>query len=202
MHDESAFARVFSDSFSVFIGEVVSGAGDSPDGSVTIPGAHPLVPRARSTGATMTIAEDLTAELRDAMRKRDKPRLNVIRQVQTEVAVATTAEGFEGEADDALYRSVIASYVKKMNKARLEFESAGERGAERAEALAFEIDYLSRWLPSTLGEEATRALVRSKIAELDADPKATGRVIGEVMRSGEELDGSLVARLVREELGT
>ena len=150
----------------------------------------------------MTIREQFADELKDAMRQRDKPRLNVIRQVETEVKVATAAEGFTGEADDELYRTVIASYVKKMNKARGEFEAAGERGAERAAALAWEVEYLSRWLPRTLDETETRQLVRQTIGEIGAEgPAAVGRIIGTVMKSGAELDGSLVARLVREELG-
>jgi uncharacterized protein YqeY len=150
----------------------------------------------------MTIKDDLAEELKDAMRNRDKPRLNVIRQVQTEVAVAASAEGFSGDANDDLYLSVIASYVKKMNKARKEFESAGDRGAERAAGLQYEVDYLSRWLPSQLDEDATRELVRATITEVGAtDPKQIGQVTGAVMRSGAAVDGSLVARLVREELG-
>lgn len=150
----------------------------------------------------MTIKDELAEELKDAMRNRDKPRLNVIRQVQTEVAVATSAEGFSGDADDDLYVGVIASYVKKMDKARQEFEAAGERGAERAAGLEYEVEYLSRWLPTKLGEDETRSLVKATIAELGVDdPKQMGRVIGAVMKAGGGLDGSLVSRLVREELG-
>jgi hypothetical protein len=151
----------------------------------------------------MTIHEELAAELRDAMRTRDRRRMDVIRQVETELARARTEPGFHGEVDDALYRRVIAAYTKKMDKARLEFEAAGERGRAQAEKLAFEIDYLKRWQAQTLDEEATRALVRSAIAELGAgDAKAVGRVIGQVMKAGAgTLDGALVNRLVREELG-
>jgi uncharacterized protein YqeY len=150
----------------------------------------------------MTIKEELAAELKDAMRTRDKARLNVIRQVQTEISMATSAEGFVGEADDGLYTSVIGGYVKKMDKARREYEAAGERGADRAEALRYEVEYLSRWLPQKLGEDETRRLVRSTIADLGAtDPKQVGQVTGAVMRSGRDLDGALVAMLVREELG-
>lgn len=150
----------------------------------------------------MPIKDQFADELKDAMRQKDKPRLNVIRQVQTEVAVATSAEGFTGEADDELYQGVIASYVKKMDKARKEFEAAGERGAERAAALAYEIEYLARWLPEKLDEDDTRVIVRDTIAQLGVEgPGAVGRVIGTVMKSNAELDGSLVSRLVREELG-
>jgi uncharacterized protein len=151
----------------------------------------------------MTIKDELADELKDAMRAQDKPRRDVIRQVETEVAVARSQPGFEGEADDELYRSVIASYVKKMEKARDEYLEIGERGAAMAEKLGFEVQYLSRWLPTKLDEAATRELVRAAIVELGVagDPKATGRVIGQVMKTnGQDLDGGLVNRLVREEL--
>jgi hypothetical protein len=144
----------------------------------------------------------LTIELKAAMRERDKPRINVIRQIETEVSLAKSAPGFSGEADDELYLKTIESYVKKMDKARLEYEAAGARGRDNADKLAYEIAYLDRWLPDKLDEEQTRALVLQTIAELGADdPKMTGRVIGQVMRSGQEVDGALVNRLVREELG-
>lgn len=137
------------------------------------------------------------------MRSRDRRRLDVIRQVETELARARTEPGFHGEVDDALYQRVIAAYVKKMDKARLEFEAAGERGRPQAEKLAFEIEYLKRWRSQALDEEATRALVRQAISDLGAaDPKMVGRVVGQVMKAAAgQADGALVNRLVREELG-
>jgi len=150
----------------------------------------------------MSVKDELSQALKDAMKAGDRPTVNVIRQVQTEVSVAKSAPGFSGEIDDDFYVATIGSYVKKMAKAKREFEDAGERGQAQADKLAFEIEYLSRWLPESLGEDETRALVRSAIEELGAsDPKMAGRVIGHVMKSGTEVDGSLVNRLVREELG-
>ncbi|MCP4306343.1 MAG: GatB/YqeY domain-containing protein [bacterium] len=150
----------------------------------------------------MGIQQELAAELKDGMKTRDKARTSVIRQIQTEVAVAKSAPGFKGEVDDALYKSTIVSYVKKMEKARVEFEGLGERGAEQAEKLAYEVEYLSRWTPSLPGEDETRKIVRSVIDELGVDdPKMMGRVMGHIMKSDVELDGGLVNRLVREELG-
>ena len=151
----------------------------------------------------MTIAEQLSAELKDAMKAKDGPRRDVIRQVQTEVATARSEPGFSGEVDDALYVRVIASYVKKMDKSRAEYADLGERGAAMAEKLGFEVEYLSQWLPKKLGEDETRALVRAAIEELgvSGDEKAAGRVTGHLMKShGKDLDGGLVNRLVREEL--
>jgi uncharacterized protein YqeY len=151
----------------------------------------------------MSIHEELKTELVAAIRERDKARSNVIRQIETEVSVVKSAPGFTGEIDDALYEKTIAAYVKKMNKARQEFEAAGERGAEQAAKLAYEVDYLQRWLPKTLDADATRALVKAAITELAVDdPKMVGRVTGHVMKSGQALDGGLVGRIVREELGS
>ncbi len=150
----------------------------------------------------MSIQQELADELHAAIKERDTARSNVIRQVETEVAVAKSAPGFKGKIDDGLYKKTIVSYVKKMDKARKEFEAAGERGAAQAAKLAYEVEYLSRWTPTALGEDETRSLVREAVAELGVDdPKMVGRVMGHIMKSGAELDGGLVNRLVREELG-
>lgn len=150
----------------------------------------------------MTIQQDLAEARVAAMKRGDRATLNVIRQVESEVAVAKSAPGFSGEVDDDLYRSTMAAYVKRMDKARAEYEGLGERGQPHAEGLAFEIEYLLQFLPESLSEDETRALVRRAIADLGAeDPKMKGRVIGAVMKSAEEVDGALVARIVGEELG-
>ncbi len=151
----------------------------------------------------MSIAEELAAELTDAIRTRDRRRSDVIRSIQTEISIAKSAPGFSGDVDDDLCRRVIASYSKKMTKARDEFQAAGERGAAQAAKLAFEVEYLARWLPQALGEEETRAIVAEAIAELGVDdPKLGGKVTGHIMKSGDDrLDGALVNRLVREALG-
>ena len=151
----------------------------------------------------MSIQDELANELNDAMRSKDARRRDVIRQIQTEIATARSEPGFKGDLDDALYQKVIGSYVKKMDKSRAEYESYGDRGVEMADKLAFEVEYLSRWLPTRLDEEATRRLIEEAITELGVagDEKAAGRVTGHLMKTrGDDLDGGLVNRLVREAL--
>jgi uncharacterized protein len=151
----------------------------------------------------MSIHEELSTELRDAMRQRDRRRLDVIRQVETEVSRAKSEPGFVGEADDTLYLRVIASYIKKMDKARDEFATAGERGKDNVDKLTFEIDYLARWLPKGADEGTVKEVIRVALMELRAsDPKQAGQVIGHIMKNGPKgLDGAVVSRLVREALG-
>lgn len=150
----------------------------------------------------MSIEQDLSNELKDALRAGDAARKDVIRAVQTEAARAKSEPGFSGDIDDAFYEKVIGSFVKKMDKSRREYEELGERGEQMAAKLRFEVDYLNRWLPQLLDEDATRRLVREAIATTGAsDPKEAGKVVGFIMKSHKgEVDGGLVNRLVRADL--
>lgn len=149
------------------------------------------------------IRDELKAAFTDAMKSGDTRRRDVIRQVNAEVALRKAEPGWDGDDGDDFYREVIAAYVKKMDKARREYEDLGERGAAMVDQLAFEVDYLSQWLPSKLGEDETRALVERTIDDLgvSGDPKAAGRVTGAIMKEHrDDVDGALVNRLVREAL--
>ncbi|VAW04243.1 hypothetical protein MNBD_ACTINO02-2536 [hydrothermal vent metagenome] len=149
----------------------------------------------------MSISEEIRAELTDAMKAKDKPRLAALRAIQTEAATAKTEAGFDGEDGDEFYLGIISAFVKRAAKSKKEFEAAGERGAAHAAALGYEVEYLSRWLPDTADAEAEiRGHVDAAIAEFGKDPKMMGRIIGHVMQCGEGFDGALVSTIVRERL--
>ena len=149
----------------------------------------------------MSIEDRLREDQKTAMKAGDKATLNVVRSVRSEVATAQTAPGFAGEVDDEMYLATIATYVKRISKAKAEYDGMGEAGAERADAIQFELDYLAQFLPQKLDEAATKELVDAAIADMGAGPDTpAGQVVGAVMRSGKELDGALVNKLVREAL--
>jgi len=151
----------------------------------------------------MTIEQRLIQEQTAAMKAKDKPKLSAIRSVRNEVSLAKAAPGFSGEVDDDLLTKTIATYVKQITRAKAEYDAMGESGRGQSEKLGFEIDYLSQYLPSTLDEAATAALVDRIISELGAEPGSpVGRVIGAVMSSGEAVDGAIVNRIVNEKLET
>ncbi len=151
------------------------------------------------------IKDELKEELKDAMRAGDDRRRNVIRLIESEADKARTAPEFDGEVDDAFYVNVIDGFVKRNRKSLQEYEELGDDGKATVAKLKWEIEYLSRWLPDKLSPEETLILVRASIAELGAsEPKDVGRVIGHVMKSHpdkDQLDGSMVAQIVRAALG-
>jgi uncharacterized protein YqeY len=149
----------------------------------------------------VSIKQELAAELKAGMKARDRGRIDVIRQISSEIDRAVTAPGFDGEADDDLYLRTIAAYAKKMSKALTEYEGYGERGEEAAAKLRFEVEYLGRWLPKGPSEAEIATIVDAAVAETGAtDIKQMGQVMGHIMKSHAGLDGGIVNRLVRQRL--
>ena len=147
----------------------------------------------------MVLADDLSSALKDAMKAKDKPKLDAIRQIQTEIAKKKAEKG--EEVNDDLVLGVISSYVKKMIKAVEEYQSLGDRGQEMAEKIQFEIDFLRSYLPEQISEEEVEKIVDEVLSELgDVDISQMGRVIGAVMAKGDGIDGSVVSKIVKNKL--
>ena len=147
----------------------------------------------------MALADDLSMALKDAMKAKDKPKLDAIRQIQTEIAKKKAEKG--EEVNDDLVLGVISSYVKKMIKAVEEYQSLGDRGQEMAEKIQFEIDFLRSYLPEQISEEEVEKIVDDVLSELgDVDISQMGRVIGAVMAKGDGIDGSVVSKIVKNKL--
>ena len=147
----------------------------------------------------MALADDLSSALKDAMKAKDKPKLDAIRQIQTEIAKKKAEKG--EEVSDDLVLGVISSYVKKMIKAVEEYQSLGDRGQEMAEKIQFEIDFLSTYLPEQLSDEEVEKIVDEVLSELgDVDISQMGRVIGAVMAKSDGIDGSIVSKIVKDKL--
>ena len=150
----------------------------------------------------MAIEEQLDEALKHAMRTRDQPTMDVVRMLKARVAERRTAKGFTGQIDDALLLEVIAAYRKQLQKALVEFEKVGERGAAHASQLRFELEFVERYLPKGMDEAALRALVRERLDALKiADAKQVGRLVGDVMKTHKgQVEAADVKRVAEEML--
>ena len=57
----------------------------------------------------MALADDLSTALKEAMKAKDKPKLDAIRQIQTEIAKKKSEKG--EEVNDELVLGVISSWL-------------------------------------------------------------------------------------------
>jgi uncharacterized protein YqeY len=132
----------------------------------------------------MSIEQDLDQKLKQALREKDQPTLDVVRMVKSKIQERRTAKGFSGTVDDALITEVIAAYRKQMQKAIEEYEKLGDKGKAQVEKLRFEVTFCESYLPKSMSEEELRALVQERIASLGvADVKQVGRLVGDVMKT-------------------
>lgn len=148
----------------------------------------------------MGLEEALTDTLRQAIKEQDMRTAAVVRMLKTRLMERRTAKGFAGTVDDALVLDVIGAYRKQLQKALVDYEKAGERGAAQADALRFEIAFCERYLPRGLDAAALRRLVGERLAALGVtDPKQVGRVVGDVMKTHKgQVEAADVKRIAEE----
>ena len=131
----------------------------------------------------MSIEADLKAGQIAAMKAKDTATANVIKMIRTKVTEKRTAKGFSGEVNDELYVQVIGAYKKSLEKARIEFVKAGEKGANSVADLDHEIAYCQRFLPQPMTEEEVRVAAQAAIGEMgEVNAKMAGRIVGAVMK--------------------
>ena len=148
----------------------------------------------------MPLEQTLNEQLTRAMKEKDTRTANVLRMIKTRLQERRTSKGFGGTVDDALVLEVIGAYRKQLQKALGEFEALGERGAEQAGELRFEVAFCEGFLPKGMEEAAVRALVAERVAALGiADPKQVGRLVGDVMKTHKgQVEAADVKRIAEE----
>ncbi len=151
-----------------------------------------------------TLEAKLREQLTAAMKAKDARTANLIRMINTKIMERRTAKGFTGEVDDALILDVIGTYKKSMEKARVDYVNAGERGKEQVAELDFEVEWCSKLLPQGMTEAELRDAVAKAVSELpQKDPKMAGRVVGAVKKQfGDRADAGIVKKLADELLST
>jgi uncharacterized protein YqeY len=132
----------------------------------------------------MALEQELNERLTRAIKDKDARTADTLRMVKTKLQERRTAKGFSGQVDDALVLDVIGAYRKQLQKALVEFEKVGERGAGQAAQLQFEIALCEGYLPKGLDEAALRSLVGERLRSLGiTDAKQVGRLVGDVMKT-------------------
>ena len=150
----------------------------------------------------MSLERELTDRLTQAIKTKDAPTADVVRMIKTRLQERRTAKDFSGTINDTVVLEVIGAYRKLLQKAIAEYEKLGERGAEQAAKLRFEMGFCEGYLPKGLDEAAVRALVQERIRALGiADAKQVGRLVGDIMKTHKgQVEAADVKRMAEEML--
>ena len=141
---------------------------------------------------------DLEAELKNAMRARDRLRLDALRMVLTTIKLAEVDK--KGPLEDTDIANILMKEIKSLNET-IEDAKRAER-EDLIEPLETKISILEEYLPAGLSEEEIRSLIAVTIQETGAaSVQQMGMVMGKLIpQTKGRADGKLVSKLVREML--
>ena len=147
----------------------------------------------------MSLLEQLTADMKTAMKAKDKVTLGVVRMVKSSVSNEQIKLGHDLTADEEL---AVLSRELKQRVEEMESYKAADR-TDLAEEIQGQIDVLKSYMPAQMSEEEVVAVVKETIAEVGATSKADlGKVMGALMPKVKgKADGKLVNQTVQTLLG-
>ena len=123
----------------------------------------------------MSLKEQLTEDMKAAMRAREPARLGAIRLLLAAIKQKEVDE--RTELDDAAIVTVIDKMLKQRRDSISQYESAGRQ--DLADAEKFEASLLSDYMPAGLSSAEVDTAVNAAIAETDAiGPGDMGKVMG------------------------
>ncbi|MBD3306474.1 GatB/YqeY domain-containing protein [candidate division KSB3 bacterium] len=148
----------------------------------------------------MTLKDQLTDDMKTAMKQKDKIRLATIRLVRSAIKNREIETG--QELNDAEVIQVISTLVKQHHDSIEQFQQGGREELVAKEQA--ELAILETYLPEQLSTEELQALVQEAIAAVDATSmKEMGRVMKYIMPKVQgKADGKVVNQLVKEQLSS
>ena len=156
------------------------------------------IPSTEPTGYAMTLKQQLTDDMKAAMKSGDKDSLGVIRLINAAIKQKEVDERVE--LDDAAVLAVLDKMVKQRKDSVTQYEAAAREdlaAIERAEIVVIE-----RYLPAKLDEAAILAAIDAAIAQTGASGAADmGKLMGVLkpLLAG-QADMGLVSKLVKKAL--
>ena len=143
----------------------------------------------------MSLKEQLTNDMKEAMKNHEKDRLAVIRMVRGAIRQQEIAGQKELGDEDVI--AVLSKEVKMRKDSLEEFKKGGRE--DLVEKTQAEIDVLMPYLPAQLSEEEVRELVKAAVEQTGATTgKDMGKVMGVLMPKVKgRADGKMVNTIVR-----
>lgn len=140
----------------------------------------------------MSVKQQLTEDMKQAMRERDMFRLGTIRYALSEIK---NAEIDQGELNDEQIQKLLISQVKKMKDAIEDFKKGNREDLIEDEEKRIAV--IQAYLPQQLSDEELRTVVEEVIAQ--SGITEVGPLTGKVMQAVKgQADGGRVSVMVRE----
>ena len=147
----------------------------------------------------MSLRDQIQADMKQAMKNKEGPRLEVLRFLQSAIK-NKEIEVRPNELTDKDTMAVITKQVKQRKESIAQFKEAGRDGLVKKES--FEISVLETYLPQQMSREQVEKIISEVIAAVGATSiKQMGTVMKEVLaKTAGAADGKLVSEIVKSKL--
>lgn len=150
----------------------------------------------------MSIKDQIFSDLKEAMKAKQQDKLRVLRSLKAKMLEKEIEQRQGGEANltDAQAMQVLTKAAKQRKDSITQFEQGNRQ--DLADIEKTELAIIEAYLPELMGEDEVRVIIKQKISAMGATgPQDMGKVMGPIMGQLKgKADGSLVSRLVKEEL--
>ncbi|MDE6396645.1 MAG: GatB/YqeY domain-containing protein [Muribaculaceae bacterium] len=145
----------------------------------------------------MNLFDQISEDIKTAMKARDKVRLEALRGIKKEFIEAKTAPGAGGELSDDQAMKILVKLAKQRRESAKIYQDNNR--PELAENELAEMNVIEEYLPKALSPEELDAELRRIIAEVGASsPADMGKVMGVATKAlAGRADGREISTRVR-----
>lgn len=149
----------------------------------------------------MTIMEKINADMKTAMKAKDKVTLGVLRSMKAAIVKESQAKN-QHNSEDVIELTALTKEVKSRQKSIEEYKEKTNR-QDKIDELEAEIAIIEAYTPKPLTEDETKAVVDAVVTEYgkpvnELSMKDMGPLINSAKaKIGPTADGELISTLVR-----
>ena len=149
----------------------------------------------------MEMFDRISNDIKDAMKAKDKVRLETLRNIKKVFLEAKTAPGANDTLTDDAAMKIMQKLVKQGKDSATLYNEQGR--ADLAEAELAQVAVIETYLPKQMSTEELEAALKAIIAEVGAEgPKDMGKVMGTATKKLAGLaEGRAISAKVKELLG-
>ena len=144
----------------------------------------------------MALTDQINSDLKEAMKAKDKVKLESLRAIKSALLMAATEKGASDSSEDAELK-MLQKLVKQRKDAASIFTEQGREDLAQPEL--DQVAIIEAYLPEQMSEDEVKAVVDAIVAETGASSMADmGKVMG--MANGKlagKADGKLIAGFVK-----
>lgn len=158
--------------------------------------AHKL--NINKTLKNMSLTEKINNDIKEAMKAREKEKLEALRDIKAKLIIEATSGN--GEITEETENKLLM----KLHKQRIETYELykKENRMDLAEPELFQSKIIEAYMPKMMSEDEIRKVVQDKIAAAGASgPQDMGKVMGPIMGAlNGKADGKVISDIVKQEL--